>query len=442
MGPDVLPPKSARKPKRSRNSEQKQKNAIPATLSTSRKSLDASELDKAAKEKIQKEVCKKLRIQLSELEKINDKLSVKLYRSQKRIKRLKIEKNILFEKIEKSQKYKDSDFESNSDYDSNAPLSYPYSIDEESDSNSIIPLSILAEEKHTLENENPTTTKTSESIPKRRTKKSKKSDDKHPQKDVPGYEEQITHSEAPTSERKKRAERDPNAPKRPANAFVMYCQEERLNSKNTSSDTTNSEISKQMNSKWKELSALEKKKYYDKYEDLKNEYNKNMSQYLESYTKSNTTPANSMTPPTPFNDNHLIPSSRKLNLSGENNVYDNSQNDDSVSNLKEPSPSPTPNHPSNDSSPASSHSSKTKDSSKDHPEIKVDSESIPEISSSPHNDSDTPLCSNPIDEESKFHDSGNTSENDDHVVSQESPPTIDSTEQLISPGSQSPSLAS
>lgn len=69
------------------------------------------------------------------------------------------------------------------------------------------------------------------------------------------------------SSRSEKAERDPNAPKRPANAFFQFCQEQRpvvmeqINSqlKPGEPEPTKQELTRQLASKWRSLSNQDKK---------------------------------------------------------------------------------------------------------------------------------------------------------------------------------------
>ncbi|KAI9505166.1 high mobility group box domain-containing protein, partial [Coemansia spiralis] len=81
--------------------------------------------------------------------------------------------------------------------------------------------------------------------------------------------------------RKPRVERDPRAPKRPANAFVMFCQFERPSIKSASTDLTSGELTKAMSAKWKDLPKSEKQKYFDLYEREMVRYQQELVSYKE-----------------------------------------------------------------------------------------------------------------------------------------------------------------
>ncbi|CAG2059881.1 unnamed protein product [Timema podura] len=84
-----------------------------------------------------------------------------------------------------------------------------------------------------------------------------------------------------------KAEKDPNAPKRPANPFFQFCQEQRpivmerlgSESKTGEQDACKIELTKQLASQWKTLTPEDKKVYYDMYEKSKEKYAMEMQIY-------------------------------------------------------------------------------------------------------------------------------------------------------------------
>ncbi|PVU86372.1 hypothetical protein BB559_003773 [Furculomyces boomerangus] len=259
--------------------------------------LSSVDMDRLYENSSQTSRVRKLKRQLDELEDYNDRLAVKLFKWQKKLRRLKIERNILFERLEKTSKFNNS--LPNSESESDIPLKEAYVIHQhDSDSDSIIPLSVLAEEKHSIDHNDLLSQKQPPldllNSQKRSKVHKKNDDDIDVGREINDEEEFGTVDHA--LERRKKPERDPNAPKRPANAFVMYCQDERTNIKLNSSESTNSEISKQISLKWKELPIDEKQRYYNKYEEMKNQYKLEMSHYKEGTQSRNTeTPGNSQT---------------------------------------------------------------------------------------------------------------------------------------------------
>ncbi|KAJ4444015.1 uncharacterized protein [Periplaneta americana] len=92
-----------------------------------------------------------------------------------------------------------------------------------------------------------------------------------------------------------KSERDPNAPKRPANPFFQFCQEQRpivmerlgLEQKAGEAEPSKQELTRQLASKWNTLPPEDKKVYYDMYEKSKEKYAVEMQLY-----SNRTKPAN------------------------------------------------------------------------------------------------------------------------------------------------------
>ncbi|KAJ1917270.1 non-histone protein [Mycoemilia scoparia] len=82
------------------------------------------------------------------------------------------------------------------------------------------------------------------------------------------------------SSSRRKVDKDPNAPKRPANAFVMYCQMERAASK-SNNEPTNNEFTRLMSERWKEMSQTEKQKYYNMYDERMEQYQIELTSYRE-----------------------------------------------------------------------------------------------------------------------------------------------------------------
>uniref|UniRef100_A0A8D8WPT8 High mobility group protein B3 n=1 Tax=Cacopsylla melanoneura TaxID=428564 RepID=A0A8D8WPT8_9HEMI len=106
--------------------------------------------------------------------------------------------------------------------------------------------------------------------------------------------------------------RDPNAPKRPANPFFQFCQEQRTLLIDTqiktpqNTDLSKQEITKELAKKWNALSSDERKIYYDKYEQSKIKYRADIEEYKArsqpsslTSTVTTTMTAAQSTPPTP-----------------------------------------------------------------------------------------------------------------------------------------------
>ncbi|KAJ8678923.1 hypothetical protein QAD02_014710 [Eretmocerus hayati] len=81
--------------------------------------------------------------------------------------------------------------------------------------------------------------------------------------------------------KRKGTKTDPNAPKRPANPFFQFCQEQRRVMERLSGEPEPSkqELTRQLATTWKSLSSEDKKVYYDMYEKSKEKYVAEMQIY-------------------------------------------------------------------------------------------------------------------------------------------------------------------
>ncbi|PKK76407.1 HMG-box, partial [Rhizophagus irregularis] len=73
--------------------------------------------------------------------------------------------------------------------------------------------------------------------------------------------------------------RDPNAPKRPRNAFLMYCKSQRDQAREENQNKGFQDVTRILSQKWKDLPNEEKQKYYDMYNKEKQRYEIEMSSY-------------------------------------------------------------------------------------------------------------------------------------------------------------------
>lgn len=82
--------------------------------------------------------------------------------------------------------------------------------------------------------------------------------------------------------KRKGAKADPNAPKRPANPFFQFCQEQRprvMERLAGEPEPSKQELTRQLAITWKSLSSEDKKVYYDMYERSKEKYVAEMQIY-------------------------------------------------------------------------------------------------------------------------------------------------------------------
>ncbi|KAI8436126.1 hypothetical protein MSG28_004226 [Choristoneura fumiferana] len=93
----------------------------------------------------------------------------------------------------------------------------------------------------------------------------------------------------PGPKRKSKAdkpERDPNAPKKPCNAFFQFCQEQRPvvvaeTSSEMGSEPTKQEVTRQLASRWRALTTEDKRVYVAMFERSKEKYAEEMSAYIK-----------------------------------------------------------------------------------------------------------------------------------------------------------------
>eukprot|EP00124_Ichthyophonus_hoferi_P001680 Ihof_evm8s94 gene=Ihof_evmTU8s94 len=185
---------------------------------------------KGGKEELYKEKCKSLKRRCIELEEQNGLIERRLKHSKRLVTRLRLERSFLFDKLEQFEKTKPV---LRSDYSSGSSSSSDDSDTESGSSESEAPVTVV---------EAPKVTKTST-----RTK----------------------------------AEKDPHAPKRPANAFFMYCQHHRAAAQEEFTDLRHPEITKILGQRWQQMSEQEKQPYFDMYENDKTRYARDLKQYTK-----------------------------------------------------------------------------------------------------------------------------------------------------------------
>lgn len=96
----------------------------------------------------------------------------------------------------------------------------------------------------------------------------------------PNYDPQQQSPHKPKKERK--LIRDPKLPKRPTNAYLIFCEKEKVRLKNISSDNSLAsvlDLGKVLVENWKNLPEEEKKKYHQLYEIDKERFKQQMAEY-------------------------------------------------------------------------------------------------------------------------------------------------------------------
>lgn len=89
----------------------------------------------------------------------------------------------------------------------------------------------------------------------------------------------------------KKSKADTNAPKKPANAFLLFCTQQRSSVqeeyyKDKHEEISNHEMTKRLAQKWNGLTPEQKKVYYDMYEHEKERYDKEVKEYHERESNS------------------------------------------------------------------------------------------------------------------------------------------------------------
>jgi hypothetical protein len=79
--------------------------------------------------------------------------------------------------------------------------------------------------------------------------------------------------------KEKRKKKDPNAPKRPKNAFILFSGEMRPNIKEIHPEWTIGEVGKELGSHWRAMSDKDKKQFQDQSKKDKVRYDKEMVSY-------------------------------------------------------------------------------------------------------------------------------------------------------------------
>ncbi|KAK7202765.1 hypothetical protein BZA70DRAFT_284911 [Myxozyma melibiosi] len=207
-----------------------------------------------------KQKCKDLKRRISQIEDQNDILSLRIARSKRAVQRMRLERALLLEKLEERTILKVDDSEGSPSpppsvsprthkhrrRDSDGSLS-PSSKDHVSGFTSISAHSATA--------------------------KSANSPAPHSASAAP--------NSVPTSKRKQ-PPRDPNAPKRPQNAYIIFCdhEKERVRADGIAHGGENFDLTKAMAEAWRDLGDDGRKPYYELYDAEKARYNREMEAYV------------------------------------------------------------------------------------------------------------------------------------------------------------------
>jgi len=102
------------------------------------------------------------------------------------------------------------------------------------------------------------------------------------EKDKKRYDGEMANYKPPKGEkggRKRKRQKDPNAPKRALSAFFWFCNDERPRVKETMNDATVGEVAKELGRRWNECTEDQKSKYEALAAKDKARYEKEMKAY-------------------------------------------------------------------------------------------------------------------------------------------------------------------
>ncbi|XP_019911535.1 high mobility group protein B1 isoform X2 [Esox lucius] len=97
--------------------------------------------------------------------------------------------------------------------------------------------------------------------------------------DKVGYEKEMKNCNPPKGQQKKKRFKDPNAPKRPPSAFLIFCAHFRPKVKSEHPGLSIGDTTKKLGEMWNSSSAEEKKPYEKKAATLKEKYDKDITSY-------------------------------------------------------------------------------------------------------------------------------------------------------------------
>ncbi|SCU80435.1 LAME_0B03136g1_1 [Lachancea meyersii CBS 8951] len=89
------------------------------------------------------------------------------------------------------------------------------------------------------------------------------------------------------TKRKKGKERDPNLPKRPTNAYLLFCE---MNKESMKQNSGPNDVSKALTDAWKALDENGRKPYYKLYSEDRERYQREMKAYAKNKTTNEKQP--------------------------------------------------------------------------------------------------------------------------------------------------------
>ncbi|KAK9245021.1 hypothetical protein V1506DRAFT_554268 [Lipomyces tetrasporus] len=207
--------------------------------------------------------CKDLKKRIREIEEQNDVLTLRLARSKRAVQRMRLERAFLLEKLEERTFLKVDDSEGSPSPPPSPPRIHSRHRRRESEG-SLSPVGESTTGGFTAFTNNGTTSKTNHT------------------------QSANSSSNAPTTglhhaKKKHHTQRDPNAPKRPQNAYIIFCdhEKERVRAQLEQSQPGETfDLTKAMAEAWRDLGDDGRKPYYELYDAEKARYNREMEAYV------------------------------------------------------------------------------------------------------------------------------------------------------------------
>ncbi|KAK9351208.1 high mobility group box domain-containing protein [Lipomyces doorenjongii] len=207
--------------------------------------------------------CKDLKNRIHEIEEQNDVLTLRLARSKRAVQRMRLERALLLEKLEERTFLKVDDSEGSPSPPPSPPRIHSRHRRRESDG-SLSPVGESTTGGFTAFTNNGATSKAN-----------------HSQSANSSSNAAITgHHHA---KKKQHTQRDPNAPKRPQNAYIIFCdhEKERVRAQLEQSQPGETfDLTKAMAEAWRDLGDEGRKPFYELYDAEKARYNREMEAYV------------------------------------------------------------------------------------------------------------------------------------------------------------------
>lgn len=225
-----------------------------------------------------KQKCRDLRKRIHEIEEHNELVGVSITRTKRDIKRLRLERSLLLEKLEERTLLKVDDSDG-----SPSPPNSPTLAASVAEAAAIKKSSGETGSPLPDEYGSPSPAAKKVAGPKKPSTNGREAQSEANEIDDEESNEGGATPSTPVPQSKKRAPpRDPNLPKRPQNAYIIFCDLEKERVKREVEEANPGhpfDLTKAMAEKWHELSDGERQQYYQIYEDDKERYAREMVAY-------------------------------------------------------------------------------------------------------------------------------------------------------------------